>query len=109
MSTIAAGSPILRSDSCCGIFAPPIRSCGSRALIGCRLVTLHSAASDKASETNSAYSEAFCIPLRLFGVLNGYSPDLLAGDDEFLDLRGAIANLQAHHIGIALIERQVRG
>src|SRR5579872_4652171 len=73
--------------------------------MGCRLVTPHSVRNDRTS------SNTLCAAARLtlFGVLDGNSSDFFPSDDEFLDLRSAVPNLQAHYVGMALMERQVRG
>src|SRR5882757_6079470 len=101
MSTIAAGSPIRRSGNCCGIFVPPTQSFGNRVLIGWRCATLHSAADSR--KVRPLFGR-WC-SLRLFGVLNRNPSDLLPGNDQFLDLCGAVADLKAHDVQIALVER----
>src|ERR1700689_485521 len=100
----AAGLPIRRSRNCSGSFAPPIPGWWRRAPVATpsaiRSLTEHDDIRGEAARSTLS---------RLFGVLHRDPADLLAGIDQFLDLRGAVTDLQAHLIEIALMERQIGG
>src|ERR1700685_638096 len=97
MSGIAAGLPIRRSRNCSGSFALPIPGC-CRRLQAAPPSAIRLSTDDRPSTL-----------LRLFGVLSRDPADLLTGNDQLLDLRGAVTDLQTHHVEIALMERQIGG